>query len=88
MAAKAEMLRIKVDSIFDVAKRARTIEGAMDMASQLQLAGGSFSRINPMELLSAARRGPEELGKILTSMGGDVGSWVKDMNGNETFHHG
>lgn len=85
MAAKAEMLRIKVDSIFDVAKKARTIEGAMDMAAQLQLAGGSFSRINPMELLSAARKGPEELGKILTSMGDDIGSWVTDMNGNKTF---
>lgn len=85
MAAKAEMLRIKVDSIFDVAKKARTIEGAMDMAAQLQLAGGSFSRINPMELLSAARKGPEELGNILTSMGDDIGSWVTDMNGNKTF---
>lgn len=79
MAAKAESLRIQVDEIFDVAKRARTIEGAMDMASQLQLAGGSFSNINPMELLSAARKGPEELGKILTTMGKDVGHWSDDM---------
>ena len=79
MAAKAEKLRIQVDEIFDVAKRARTIEGAMDMAAQLQLAGGSFSNINPMELLSAARKGPEELGKILTTMGGDIGHWSEDM---------
>lgn len=79
MAAKAESLRIQVDEIFDVAKRARTIEGAMEMASQLQLAGGSFSNINPMELLSAARKGPEELGKILTTMGRDIGHWSDDM---------
>jgi hypothetical protein len=79
MAAKAEKLRIQVDDIFDVAKRARTIEGAMEMAAQLQLAGGSFSNINPMELLSAARKGPEELGKILTSMGKDIGHWSEDM---------
>ena len=79
MAAKAEKMRIQVDEIFDVAKRARTIEGAMDMAAQLQLAGGSFSNINPMELLSAARKGPEELGKILTTMGGDIGHWSEDM---------
>ena len=79
MAAKAEKMRIQVDSIFDVAERARTIEGSMEMASQLQLAGGSFSNINPMDLLSAARKGPEELGKILTSMGNDVGHWSEDM---------
>ena len=83
MAAKAESLRIQVDEIFDVAKRARTIEGAMEMASQLQLAGGSFSNINPMELLSAARKGPEELGKILTTMGGDIGHWSDDMKSYE-----
>ncbi len=83
MAAKAESLRIQVDEIFDVAKKARTIEGAMEMASELQLAGGSFSNINPMELLSAARKGPEELGKILTTMGGDIGHWSEDMKSYE-----
>ena len=75
MATQAELLRIDVGEIFDVAEKARTLEGALDMAAELQLAGGSFSNINPMDLLSAARKGPEELGKILTSMGQDVGSF-------------
>lgn len=78
MVATAERLRMNVDEIFDVAKRARTIEGAMDMAAELQLAGGSFAEINPMDLLAAARKGPEELQKILTSMGDDIGSWNKE----------
>lgn len=78
MVATAERLKMNVDEIFDVAKRARTIEGAMEMASELQLAGGSFANINPMDLLSAARKGPEELQKILTSMGDDIGSWNKE----------
>lgn len=73
MVATAERLRINVDEIFDVAKKARTIEGAMDMAAELQLAGGSFANIDPMSLLAAARKGPEELKKILTQMGGDIG---------------
>lgn len=85
MVMTANRLRMNVDEIFDVAKRARTIEGAMDMAAELQLAGGSFSNINPMELLSAARKGPEELQKILTGMGKDVGHWVTDMNGNKKY---
>jgi hypothetical protein len=66
---------MNVDEIFDVAKKARNIEGAMDMASELQLAGGSFANINPMDLLAAARNGPEELQKILTKMGGDIGKF-------------
>jgi len=78
MVATAQRLRMNVDEIFDVAKRARTIEGAMDMATQLQLAGGSFANINPMDLLSAARKGPEELQKILTNMGDDIGAFNED----------
>lgn len=73
MAITAERLKMNMDETFDTAKRARTIEGAMDMAAELQLAGGSFSNINPMDLLAAARKGPEELQKILTKMGKDIG---------------
>lgn len=78
MVATAERLRMNVDEIFDVAKKARTIEGAMDMAAELQLAGGSFANIDPMSLLAAARKGPEELQKILTQMGGDIGKFNED----------
>ena len=73
MTAQAQRLRMNVDEIFNVADKARSIEGAMDMAAELQLAGGSFANINPMDLLSAARKGPAELQKILTEMGKDVG---------------
>jgi len=75
MAITAERLKMNMDETFDMAKRARSIEGAMDMAAELQLAGGSFANINPMDLLAAARKGPEELQKILTKMGGDIGKF-------------
>jgi len=75
MVITAQKLNMNVDEIFDVAKKARNIEGAMEMASELQLAGGSFANINPMDLLAAARKGPEELQKILTTMGKDVGKF-------------
>jgi len=77
MAIQAERLGQNIDEIFDMSKRARNIEGALDMASQLQLAGGSFANINPMDLLSAARKGPEELQKILGQMGKDIGKFDK-----------
>jgi len=78
MVATAERLRMNVDEIFDMSKKARNIEGAMDMAAELQLAGGSFANIDPMSLLAAARKGPEEMQKILTQMGGDIGNFNKE----------
>jgi len=75
MTAQAERMRINVDSIFNVAERARSIEGSMEMAAELQLAAGSFANINPMDLLSAARKGPEEMQKLLKQMGGDIGEF-------------
>jgi len=77
MALQAERMGQNIDEIFDMSTKARNIEGAMDMASELQLAGGSFANINPMDLLSAARKGPEELQKILGQMGGDIGKFDK-----------
>jgi len=75
MVIQAEKLHMSVESIFNMAEHARNIEGAMEMASELQLAGGSFSNINPMDLLAAARKGPKELQKILTGMGKDIGKF-------------
>ena len=77
MALQAERMGQNIDEIFDMSTKARNIEGAMDMAAELQLAGGSFANINPMDLLSAARKGPEELQKILGQMGGDIGKFDK-----------
>lgn len=84
MVATAERLRMNIDSIFNVAEKARTIEGAMEMAAQLQLAGGSFANVNPMDLLAASRNNPEELQKILTQMGSDIGHFDKET-GKYTF---
>lgn len=84
MVAEAERLRLNVDEIFDMGQRARSIEGAMDMAAELQLAGGSFAQVNPMDLLSAARKGPGELQNILKTMGGDIGKF-DEKTGEFTF---
>jgi hypothetical protein len=78
MAVTAERLRMNIDETFDMAKKARSIEGALNMAAELQLAGGSFSNINPMDLLAAARKGPAELQKILTTMGKDIGHFSQE----------
>ena len=67
-----------VDEIFDMAGKARNIEGALEMASQLQLAGGSFANINPMDLLKKARESPAELSKLLAKMGSDIGTFNKE----------
>lgn len=75
MAAVAKRLNMSIDAAFDMSEKARNIEGAMTMAADLQLAGGSFSNINPMDLLAAARKGPAEMQKILGTMGKDIGKF-------------
>ena len=84
MTAQALRLGQNIDEIFDMSSKARSIEGAMEMSADLMLAGGSFSNINPMDLLSAARKGPQELQKILGQMGKDIGKFDKDT-GKMTF---
>ena len=78
MVLESKRLGMNVDEIFETGKKARNIEGAMQMAADLQLAGGSFAAIDPMQLLSAARKGPEELQKILGQMGKDIGAFNED----------
>lgn len=78
MVLESKRLGMNVDEIFETGKRARNIEGAMEMAAELQLAGGSFAAIDPMQLLSAARKGPEELQKILGQMGKDIGHFDEE----------
>ena len=78
MILMAKHLGQNVDEIFDVASRARNLESAMEMAAQLQLAGGSFANIDPMSLMASARKGPAELQKILAQMGSDIGKFNKE----------
>ena len=78
MVLESKRLGMSVDEVFETGKRARNIEGAMEMAAELQLAGGSFAAIDPMQLLSAARKGPEEMQKILGQMGKDIGHFNAD----------
>jgi len=78
MVLESKRLGMNIDDVFETANRARNIEGAMEMAAELQLAGGSFAAIDPMQLLSAARKGPEELQKLLGQMGSDIGSFNEE----------
>lgn len=75
MAAKAEKMGISVESMFKVAEKTRTMEGAMEAAAELQLAGGSFANINPMQLLAASRGSAEDLQKLVGQIGSDIGEF-------------
>ena len=80
MTAMSMRLGQNVDEIFNVADKARSIEGAIQVAAALQLAGGSFSNVNAMQLLSSSRKGPQEVEKMLTKMGSDIGHFAKNAN--------
>lgn len=78
MAVEAENLRYQVDEIFNVVEQTRNIQGAMETAAQMQLAGGSFANVNPMQLLSAARESPQKLQDMLKQMGKDIGEFNEE----------
>src|ERR1035437_3411984 len=86
MSITAEHLGQSLDEVFDMTKRARTIEGSLEMASRLALLGGKFNA-NPMDLLAAARKNPAEMQKILGQMGSDIGNFNK-KTGETTFDAG
>ena len=85
MAAMSLRLGQNIDELFNVADKTRTIEGAIELASSLQLAGGTFSNSNPMEFLAAARKGPQEVQKLLTKMGSDIGRFSKSASGEMEY---
>ena len=75
MVAMAKRLNVSVDSIFAMAEKGRSIEGAMDMSAQLQLVGGSFANADPMGILAASIKGPKEVLKMMSKMGKDIGKF-------------
>jgi hypothetical protein len=68
MAQQSEKIRISLDSIFNAAEKARTLEGSLSMASQLMVMGGNFAKADPFQLSFLARNKPDEFTKKIGDM--------------------
>lgn len=81
MTEYSQKMRINMDGMFNAMDKARTLEGALDMASNLMVLGGQFSKADPFKLAFLSREKPEEFTKELVKMSGAVAK----MNKNGEF---
>lgn len=86
MAMHAEKFKFDMGSMLDSAERARTLEGAVDLAAQLQVMGGEFAKSDPFELLFLSRNDPDKYAQKINNMTKGVATFKKNADGTfQTF---
>lgn len=68
MASYAEKFSIDMTQVLSSADGARNLEGAIDMAAQLQIMGGEFAKSDPFRLFYLSRNDPDGYMKMLNDM--------------------
>ena len=68
MAMYAEKFKIDIGDALNAADVARSLEGAIDLAAQLQIMGGEFAKTDPFELLYLSRNDPAKMQEKLADM--------------------
>jgi hypothetical protein len=81
MASYAEKFRIDFDASINSADKARTLDGAIEMASQLQVLGGEFTKADPFELFHLSRNDPAKYTQKLNEMVKGMSQLVKTADG-------
>jgi hypothetical protein len=81
MAAYAEKFRVDVGQALNAADVARSLEGAINLAAQLQIMGGEFSKTDPFELLFLARNDPAKFTEKIADMTKGVVTFRKVADG-------
>lgn len=85
MAAKAEKLGMKIESILDVADKMQDLEGSMESAASLNVLGGSFANADPFQLMSAAVQGGDAMLDMIKNLSSDIGRINKNGEFELTF---
>jgi hypothetical protein len=85
MAMYSEKMHIDMSQALDSARVARGLEGAIDMAAQLQVMGGEFAKTDPFQMLYLARNAPDEFTKKINEMTKGVVTFRKMADGS--FEH-
>lgn len=78
MAQYAEKFKVSFDESINSAGQARTLEGAIEMASQLQILGGEFAKSDPFELFHLSRNDPAKYTQRINEMVKGMTSLVKE----------
>lgn len=86
MAQHAEKFKYDIGSMLDSAENARTLEGAVKLAAELQVMGGEFAKTDPFEMLFLSRNDPDRFAKKINNMTKGIATFRKNADGTfESF---
>jgi hypothetical protein len=68
MAMYSTKFKVDMTSVFNAMDKANSLEGAVDMAAQLQVIGGKFAQTDPFRLLYQARNDAEGFTKTMQGL--------------------
>ena len=81
MAMYAEKFKIDIGQALNAADVAKTLEGAIDLAANLQVMGGEFAKTDPFEMLFLSRNDPAKFTEKIADMTKGVVSFRKMADG-------
>ena len=82
MAMYAEKFRIDIGQALNAADVARSLEGAIDLAANLQIMGGEFAKTDPFEMLFLSRNDPAKFSEKIADMTKGVVTFRKMADGS------
>ena len=81
MAMNAEKMKVDMKDALSAADVAKSLEGAIDLAANLQIMGGEFAKTDPFEWMYLARNEPEKLTKKISEMTRGMVTFKKNSEG-------
>jgi hypothetical protein len=83
MAMYSEKFKVSMESTLNAADKARTLEGAVELASKLQVLGGEFAKTDPFKMLYESRNDPKKFMQSINEMTKGMASLRKTSEGFE-----
>src|ERR1035437_689866 len=68
LAMNAEKTRVSIEDTLTAMEKGRTLEGAIDIMSQLQVLGGEFATSDPLQFMHDIRNEPEKINEQISQM--------------------
>jgi hypothetical protein len=84
MSAYATKMNIDFSQAFNAIDTAKTLEGAIELASNLQIMGGEFAKSDPFEMLFLSRNDPAKFTEKINDMTKGVVTFQKQADGTFT----
>jgi hypothetical protein len=81
MSQYAAKMNIDMNEALNAADVAKSLEGAIDLAAQLQIMGGEFAKADPFQLLFLSRNDPEKYTEKINEMTKGVVTLKKNSEG-------